>query len=76
MSYAIVTRYDCPGRNSPEIITGVAYPKRCKGISAHFEAALVDPMEKSPKDASAFLGDIGVDLCQSDRLLTLGRLIV
>lgn len=69
MSYVTVT----PATSTIPVVT---YPKCCKRVGAHFEAALVDPMEKSPKDAIAFLGNIRVDLCQSDRGLTFDRLVV
>lgn len=39
----------------------MSYPESGEGISRHLKGALVDPIEESPKYASAALGSLTVD---------------
>lgn len=52
------------------------YPESSKNIRAHFKTALVDPTKESPKHTISALGGIRVNVCKSDRRLSLGRLII
>lgn len=54
----------------------MSYPEDVKGVSAHFEAPFVDPIEELPEDPVTRLWHIDIELLKAHSGLRVHRLIV